>query len=94
MTCLRKGNTQKVHYLKRRRAIDDSIFLIGLGSVQVIQQREDGQEITLSVLKRGELGEMAIFERKPRATAVKAREGLYFVRIQGSGISQGNNQAS
>lgn len=63
---------------------DDSVFLIGLGSVQVVRRREDGQEIILSILKRDEFfGEMALFEHKARAATVKANENCILLEIKG-----------
>ena len=64
--------------------LGDSIFLIGLGSVQVTVRGKDDYEIILSVLKQGEFfGEMALLEEKPRAATVRARENCIVLEIKG-----------
>ena len=67
----------------KRGESGDTCFVIGSGSVQVVVP-ENGGEATLSVLRQGELfGEMAIFEKKPRAATVRANENCRLLEIGG-----------
>lgn len=64
--------------------VGDSVFLIGSGSVQILLFSEDGLEIPLKRLERGEFfGEMAILENRPRAATVKAIEDSTLLEING-----------
>jgi CRP-like cAMP-binding protein len=64
--------------------LGDSIFLLGLGSVQVTVRGTDGYETALSVLKQGEFfGEMALLDEKPRAATVRAKESCVVLEIKG-----------
>lgn len=65
--------------------IDQKVFLIGKGSVEVILKSEDSQkEINLVSLKRGEIiGEMALLENKPRSATLKAIENCALLQIHG-----------
>ena len=50
----------------------DSMFVIQAGQVQVLAER-DGEETLLRVVQEGELlGEMAIFDQKPRSATLRA----------------------
>lgn len=67
--------------------VGDSVFLIGSGSVQILLFSEDGVEIPLKRLERGEFfGEMAILENRPRAATVKAIEDSTLLEINGRGF--------
>lgn len=51
----------------------DSMFVVQTGQVQVLAER-DGEETLLNVAQEGELlGEMAIFDRKPRSATLRAQ---------------------
>jgi signal-transduction protein with cAMP-binding, CBS, and nucleotidyltransferase domain len=68
----------------RQGEFGDSVFLIGLGSVQVTLRGPGDQEIPLSTLKAGELfGEVAVLERKPRSATVTAREDCTLLEVRG-----------
>jgi CRP-like cAMP-binding protein len=62
-----------------------TVFLVGLGSVQVILEGGGGGSGTpVSTLKQGEFfGEMALLEKKPRAATVKAKENCVLLEISG-----------
>jgi len=63
--------------------VGDSFFLIGSGSVQVAVP-QNGHQTTLSVLRKGEFfGEMAVFEKRPRAATVTAKENCTLLEIKG-----------
>jgi CRP/FNR family cyclic AMP-dependent transcriptional regulator len=50
----------------------DSMFVVQSGQVQVLAER-DGEETLLNVVREGELlGEMAIFDQKPRSATLRA----------------------
>ena len=50
----------------------DSMFVVQAGQVQVLAER-DGVETLLNVAQEGELlGEMAIFDQKPRSATLRA----------------------
>ena len=66
----------------KRGEFGDTCFVIGSGSVQVVVP-ENGGEATLSVLRQGEFfGEMALFEKKPRAATVRANEDCTLLEIR------------
>ena len=68
----------------REGELGDSVFLLGLGSVEVVLQEEDDHETRVAILKQGEFfGEMALLERKPRAATVRAIESCTLLEING-----------
>jgi PAS domain S-box-containing protein len=65
--------------------LSDSIYLIGSGSVRVVLKVDEGYEITLSTLKKGEFfGEIAAIQQKPRSATVIAQEDSVFLEIKSS----------
>ena len=63
--------------------LSDSIYLIGSGSVRVFLSADEGSEITLSTLKKGEFfGEIAAIQQKPRSATVIAKEDSVFLEIK------------
>src|SRR5262245_6438210 len=68
----------------REGAVKDTIFLIGLGSVQVVLPEKGGNQITLSTLRKGEIfGEMAVLDKRPRSATVKANENCTLLEVKG-----------
>ncbi len=68
----------------REGELGDSVFLLGLGSVEVLLQEEDDHETRVAILKQGEFfGEMALIERKPRAATVRAIESCALLEFNG-----------
>jgi CRP-like cAMP-binding protein len=68
----------------REGEISDSVFLIGSGSLKAVLVDEEGHEVTLSTLKKGELfGEMALLEQRPRSATVIAREDCTLLEVRG-----------
>ena len=68
----------------REGEFNDSVFLIGSGSVRVVLQGKDGYEINISTLGKGEFfGEMASVERIPRSASVIARENTTLLEVNG-----------
>jgi two-component system cell cycle sensor histidine kinase/response regulator CckA len=64
--------------------LSDSIYLIGSGSVRVVLKTDEGSEITLSTLKKGEFfGEISAIQQKPRSANVIAKEDSVFLEIKG-----------
>lgn len=63
---------------------DDSIFLIGLGEVEIVLLGKGDDKIHLNTLGEGEyFGEMAVFERQPRSATVIAAERCALLEIEG-----------
>lgn len=61
-----------------------TVFLVGLGSVQVVLEGDGGSGTPVATLKQGEFfGEMALLEKKPRAATVKAKENCVLLEIKG-----------
>ena len=57
----------------RQGDVGDSMYVVQMGEVEVLVE-DDGAETLLRVAKEGELlGEMAIFEQKPRSATLRAR---------------------
>jgi len=51
----------------------DGMFLVRSGSVEVYRVR-DGHEVSLGILREGDaLGEMALFDKRPRSASARAR---------------------
>jgi CRP-like cAMP-binding protein len=68
----------------REGAVEDTIFLIGSGSVQVVLPEKGGNETSLSILPKGEIfGEMAVLDKRPRSATVKANENCTLLEIKG-----------
>jgi len=68
----------------REGELGDSVFLLGVGSVEVVLQEEDDHETRVAILKPGEFfGEMALLERKLRAATVRAIESCTLLEIDG-----------
>jgi CRP-like cAMP-binding protein len=68
----------------REGAVEDTIFLIGSGSVQVVLPEKGGNETSLSILPKGEIfGEMAVLDKRPRSATVKANENCILLEIKG-----------
>jgi CRP-like cAMP-binding protein len=68
----------------RQGAAGDSCFLIGAGSMQVQLDGPSGSRVTLSTLRKGDVfGEMAAFDRKPRAASVTAAQDSVLLEIEG-----------
>jgi len=68
----------------REGELGDSVFLLGVGSVEVVLQEEDDHETRVAILKPGEFfGEMALLERKSRAATVRAIESCTLLEIDG-----------
>jgi PAS domain S-box-containing protein len=64
--------------------LSDSIYLIGSGSVRVVLKSDEGSEIKLSTLRRGEFfGEIAAIQQKPRSATVITKENSVFLKING-----------
>lgn len=69
-TILRKGDT------------DIALFLIYSGQAQVLLDMPEGKDIVLSTRKKGELlGEMSLFDGKPRSATVVAEDETTVVEI-------------
>ena len=68
----------------REGAVEDTIFLIGSGSVQVVLPEKGGNETSLSILPKGEIfGEMAVLDKRPRSATVKANENCTLLEVKG-----------
>ena len=68
----------------REGEVSDSIFLISLGSVQVMLRGTGGPLRSLAILQAGEIfGEMAVLERRPRSATVVAREQCLLLEVAG-----------
>jgi CRP-like cAMP-binding protein len=53
----------------------EEVFLILSGRVRIVRRAEDGREVTLAILKKGDFfGEIAIFTGEPRSAAAVAAE--------------------
>lgn len=62
----------------------DSMFLIGLGAVEVTLWDTGGPLLPLALLHAGDIfGEMAVLERRPRAATVVARESCVLLEVAG-----------
>lgn len=68
----------------RAGEVGDSLFLIGVGSVQIT-----AWGISVATLGKGEIfGEMAVLEGKPRAASVTAREASTLLEIKGDAFRE------
>ena len=68
----------------REGEFNDSVFLIGTGSVKVVLQGRDGKEINISSLGKGEFfGEMSPVEGIRRTATVLARENSTLLEVNG-----------
>jgi CRP-like cAMP-binding protein len=66
------------------REVKDTVFLIGSGSVHVMLPEKGGNEISLSILRMGEIfGEMAVLDKRPRSATVKANENCILLEVKG-----------
>ena len=73
----------------REGEVENSVFLIGTGSIRVVLQVKDGYEIKLSVLKKENFfGEMALIEEKPRSATVIAQENSTLLEVKGKEFSK------
>lgn len=73
----------------REGEVENSVFLIGTGSIRVALQVKDSYEINLSVLKKGNFfGEMALIEEKPRSATVIAQEDSTLLEVKGKEFSK------
>lgn len=62
----------------------DSLFLIGLGAVDVSLPEADNRAIPLTTLRKGEFfGEIAVFDHKPRSANVITHEPSLLLEIEG-----------
>lgn len=69
----------------RQGTIGDSVLVIGKGRAAVMLERKDADPVTLYTVTRGELlGEMALFEDRPRAATVEATEDMVLLEIKGA----------
>jgi CRP/FNR family cyclic AMP-dependent transcriptional regulator len=63
---------------------DQSIYLIGQGAADVVLKGDNGQNVFLNSLGKGDLiGEMAVFEQKPRSATVIATEPCILLEFRG-----------
>ena len=63
---------------------DQSIYLIGQGAADVFLKGGNGQNVFLNSLGKGDLiGEMAVFEQKPRSATVIATEPCILLEFRG-----------
>jgi CRP-like cAMP-binding protein len=68
----------------REGEVKDTVFLIGSGSVHVMLPEKGGNEISLSILRMGEIfGEMAVLDKRPRSATVKANENCILLEVKG-----------
>ncbi|MEO1492297.1 MAG: cyclic nucleotide-binding domain-containing protein [Pseudomonadota bacterium] len=68
----------------RQGAIGSSVFVVGKGRAAVMLERKDREPVTLYTVTQGELlGEMALFEDRPRAATVEATEAMTVLEIRG-----------
>jgi CRP-like cAMP-binding protein len=68
----------------REGEVKDTVFLIGSGSVHVVLPEKGGNEISLSILRMGEIfGEMAVLDKRPRSATVKANENCTLLEVKG-----------
>lgn len=72
------------HVILKEGELGDSIFLIGSGEVWIVLRDEEGHNIPLSTLRKGEFfGELAVVEQKPRTATVIAKERCLLLEIKG-----------
>jgi CRP-like cAMP-binding protein len=65
----------------------NAIYLILSGKVKVVLYGEEGKEIVLSVMKKGDVfGEMSLFDREPRSANVEAIEDAECFIIHGNNL--------
>ncbi|MBI5047464.1 MAG: Crp/Fnr family transcriptional regulator [Deltaproteobacteria bacterium] len=65
----------------------NAIYLILSGKVKVVLYGEEGKEIVLSVMNKGDVfGEMALFDREPRSANVEAIEDAECFIIHGNNL--------
>lgn len=64
--------------------VGDSVFVIGSGSLGAVIPLDGGNQIKLSMMRKGEIfGEMALFDNRPRSATVIAREASTVLEIGG-----------
>jgi signal transduction histidine kinase len=69
----------------RQGATGDSVFVVGSGSTEAFLEAGDGSELSLSVMRAGDVfGEMAFLERQPRSATVRAIEPSVVLEIHGT----------
>jgi SulP family sulfate permease len=69
-------------YLFRRGEPGDSLYLIGVGSVAVLLDTDDGDEIVLRRYRAGAIfGEMSLYTGKPRSAGVRTEEDVVLYRL-------------
>jgi len=65
----------------------DAIYLVLSGKVKVVLYGEEGREIVLSIMKKGDIfGEMALFDGEPRSANVEAIEDAECFVIRGDNL--------
>ena len=64
--------------------VGDSLFLVGSGAVEVILPMENDKQVSLAVLRKGEIfGEMAFLEGRPRSASAMAWEACELLEMRG-----------
>ena len=72
------------HVILREGESGNSVFLIGSGSVWIVLRDDEGHNIPLSSLEKGEFfGELAVLEQRPRSATVIAKERCLLLEIKG-----------
>jgi CRP-like cAMP-binding protein/type II secretory pathway pseudopilin PulG len=62
----------------------DTLFVIGAGAVEVVLGEEGGQEILVSILRKGDFfGDIAVIEQHERIATVRAREHCTLLEVKG-----------
>ena len=64
--------------------VGDSLFLVGSGAVEVVLPMDNGKQVSLAVLRKGEIfGEMAFLEGRPRSASAVAWEACELLEMRG-----------
>ena len=64
--------------------VGDSLFLVGGGAVEVVLPMDNGKQVSLAVLRKGEIfGEMAFLEGRPRSASAVAWEACELLEMRG-----------
>ena len=64
--------------------VGDSLFLVGSGAVEVVLPMDGGKQVSLAVLRKGEIfGEMAFLEGRPRSASAVAWEACELLEVRG-----------
>src|SRR5262245_10086470 len=80
----RERSYAKDEVIVRQREVGDSVFLIGAGAAEATLDLSEGQPISLSVMRKGDLfGEMALLDREKRSATVTAKEPCTILEFSG-----------